>query len=218
MTIKQYLLRHSVDARVIYIYIKGSIGVPFECTENLSLRAFDQFSDEVGYLADQGFAFDQFFSLIVLLHLSRVSPVHLNDVAAEDAAPGDFFFKAFQEFPGIDPHFHVGLFPDFVPPKKQSDGCKTPYDSAADFPVATQPPAKGVQSLDQIVILFSELFLCDRKDNLASMKAFHEEIHCLFLHLQSRHLTSLLFIFQVNVKRATSSPAFEYPTVLHNTS
>src|SRR4030042_6241053 len=29
---------------------------------------------------------------------------------------------------------------------------------------------------------------------------------------------SRIFIFQVNVKRATSSPAFEYPTVLHNTS
>jgi len=55
--------------------------------------------------------------------------------------------------------------------------------------VGTQSPAEGVQSLDQIVILFSEFFLCDRKDGLASMKVFHEEIHGLFLHLQSLHLS-----------------------------
>jgi hypothetical protein len=114
----------------------------------------------------------------------------LNNVAAENAAPGDFLFKAFQEFPGIHPHFHVGLVPDFVPPKKQSDGCKTSYDSAANFPMAAQSPAEGVQSLDQIVILFSEFFLCDHKNGLASMKVFHEEIHGLFLHLQSRHLST----------------------------
>jgi hypothetical protein len=113
----------------------------------------------------------------------------LNNVAAENTAPGDFLSKAFQEFPGILPHFHVGLFPDFVPAKKQSDGCKTSYDSTAHFPSATQSPAEGVQSLDQIVILFSEFFLRDRKNGLASMKAFCEEIHSLFLHLQSRHLS-----------------------------
>jgi len=186
--------------------------------EGLSLRTFDQFTDEFGCLAYQGFAFDKFFSLIVLLHLSRVRPVHLNNVAAENGAPGNFISKAFQEFPGKFPHFHVDLFPDLVPPKKQSDGRKTPYDSAADFPVATQPPTKGVQSLDQIAVLFPEFFLCDRKDGLASMEVVHKEIDCLFLHLQPRHLFSLLFIFQVNVKRATSSPALEYPIVLHKTS
>jgi len=183
-----------------------------------SIRSFYQFSDEFGCLAYQGFAFDQFFSLIVLLHLSRVSPVHLNDVAAEKAVSGNFLFKAFQEFPGIDPHFHVGFFPGLIPAKKQSDGCKTSYDRAANFPMTTQSPTEGVESFDQIAILFSEFFQCDRKDGLASMKVVHKEIDCLFLHFQSRHLFSLLFIFQVNVKRATSSPVFEYPTVLHNTS
>jgi hypothetical protein len=107
---------------------------------------------------------------------------------------------------------------DFVPAKNQSDGCKTSNDSAADFPTASQSAAEGVQSLDQIVILFSEFFLRNRKNGLASMKAFREEIHGLILHLQSRHLPSLLFIFQVNVKCATSSPAFEYPTALHRIS
>jgi hypothetical protein len=160
-----------------------------ERTEKLSLRTFYEFPDESGCLADQVFAFEKFFSLAVLLHLSRVRPVHLNNVAAENGAPGDFLSKAFQEFPGILPHFHVGLFPDFVPPKKQSDGCKTSYDSAANFSVTTQSPAEGVQSLDQIVILFPEFFLCDHKNGLASMKVFHEEIHGLFLHLQSRHLS-----------------------------
>jgi len=190
----------------------------FERTEKSSLRTFYEFSDELGGFAYQGFAFDQFFSLIVLLYLSRVRPVHLNDVAAENAVSGNFVFKAFQKFPGIDPHFHVGFFPDLVPAKKQSDGCKTSYDSAANFPVTTQTATKGIQSLDQIGILLSEFFLCDRKDGLASMKAFYEEIHRFFLHFQSSHLYSLLFIFQVNVKRATSSPAFEYPIVLHKTS
>jgi hypothetical protein len=55
--------------------------------------------------------------------------------------------------------------------------------------VATQSTAEGVQSLDQIVILFPEFFLRDRKNGLASVKAFHEEIRGLFLHLQSRHLS-----------------------------
>jgi len=160
-----------------------------ERTEKSSLRSLYEFPDESGCLADQGFAFEKFFSLAVLLHLSRVQPVHLNNVAAEDGAPGNFLSKAFQEFPGIFPHFHVGLFPDFVSPKKQSDGCKTSYDNAANFPVATQSTAEGVQSLDQIVILFPEFFLCDHKNGLASMKVFHEEIHGLFLHLQSRHLS-----------------------------
>ena len=36
--------------------------------------------------------------------------------------------------------------------------------------------------------------------------------------VMSRPYASRIFIFQVNVKRATSAPAFEYPTVLHNTS
>jgi hypothetical protein len=186
--------------------------------EESSLRAFYEFPDEFACLTDQSFAFDKFFSLVVLLHLGRIRPVRLSNVAAEYAALGDFFFKAFQEFPGILPHFHVGLFPDFASAKNQSDGCKTSYDSAANFPAATQSTAKGVESLDQIVILFPEFFLRNRKNGLASMKLFHEEVHGFFLHLQSRHLSSLLFIFQVNVKRATSSPAFEYPTVLHNTS
>lgn len=186
--------------------------------EESGLCALYEFSDELGGFAYQGFAFDKFFSLIVLLHLSRVQPIRLSDVATENAAPDDFFFKAFQEIPGIFPHFHVRLFPDFVSAKKQSDGCKTSYDSAANFPVTTQTATKGIQSLDQIGILLSEFFLCDRKDGLASMEMFHKEIHCLFLHLQSRHLSSLLFIFQVNVKWAISSPAFEYPIVLHKTS
>jgi hypothetical protein len=114
----------------------------------------------------------------------------LSNVAAENAAFGDFFFKAFQKFPGILPHFHVGLFPDFVPAKNQSDGCKTSYDSAADFTTASQSAAEGVQSLDQIVILFSEFFLRNCKNGLASMEVFHEEFHGLLLHLQSRHLAS----------------------------
>jgi hypothetical protein len=113
----------------------------------------------------------------------------LNNIAAENAAPGDFLPKAFQEFPGVLPHFHVGLFPDFVPAKKQSDGCKTPYDSAANFSGTTQSTAERSQSLNQIVILFSEFFLRDRKNGLASMKMFHEEVHGLFLHLQLRHLS-----------------------------
>ena len=154
-----------------------------------SLRTFYEFSDEFGCLANQGFAFEKFFSLAILLHLSRVQPVHLNNVAAENGAPGNFISKVFQEFPGIFPHFHVGLFPDFVSPKKQSDGCKTSYDSTAHFSVTTQSPAEGVQSLDQIVILFSEFFLRDRKNGLASMKVFPEEVHGLFLHLQLRHLS-----------------------------
>jgi hypothetical protein len=166
-----------------------------ERTEKSSLCTFHEFPDEFGCLTGQGFAFEKFFSLLTLLHLSRVRPVYLNHVAAENAAPGDFLFKAFQEFPGIRPHFHVGLFPDFVPPKKQSDGCKTSYDSAANFPVGTQSLAEGVQSLDQIVILFSEFFLCDHKNGLASMKVFHEEIHGLFLHLQSRHLSPSPILF-----------------------
>jgi hypothetical protein len=113
----------------------------------------------------------------------------LNDVATEHAAPSDFLSKAFQEFPGILPHVYVGLFPDFVPPKKQSDGCKTSYDSTANFPAASQSTAEGVQSLDQIIILFSEFFLRDRKNGLTSMKLFYQEIHGFFLHLQSRHLS-----------------------------
>jgi hypothetical protein len=119
----------------------------------------------------------------------------LSNVAAENAAPDNFFFKAFQEFPGILPHFYVGLFPDFASAKNQSDGCKTSYDSAADFPAASQSPTEGIQSLDQIAILFSELFLRNRKNGLASMKAFHEEICCLFLHLQSSHLSLSFFFF-----------------------
>lgn len=116
--------------------------------EGLSLRTFDQFADEVGCLADQGFAFDQFFSLIVLLHLSRVSPVHLNDVAAENGAPGNLLSKAFQEFPGILPHVHVDLLSDFVPAKKQPNGCKASYDRPADFAMATQSSAERVQYPD----------------------------------------------------------------------
>jgi hypothetical protein len=56
--------------------------------------------------------------------------------------------------------------------------------------------AEGVQSLDQIVIPFSEFFLCDHKNGLASMKVFGEEIHGFFLHLQWRHLvpSSILFV------------------------
>ena len=83
----------------------------------------------------------------------------------------------------------IAYISDLVPAKKQSDGCKTSYDSAANFPVTTQTATKGIQSLDQIGILLSEFFLCDRKDGLASMEMFHKEIHCLFLHLQSRHLS-----------------------------
>jgi len=115
-----------------------------ELKEKSNLCTFYEFSDEFGCLADQGFAFEKLFSLLVLLHLNRVRPVHLSNVTAENVSPGDFFFKALQEFPGILPHFHVGLFPDFVPAKKQSDGCKPPYDSAANFPATTQSPAKGV--------------------------------------------------------------------------
>jgi hypothetical protein len=166
-----------------------------EHTEKSSLRTFQEFPDESGCLTGQVFAFEKFFSLPVLLYLSRVRPVHLNNVAAENATPGDFLFEAFQEFPGIHPHFHVGHFPDFVTPKKQSDGCKTSYDSAANFPVGAQSPAEGVQGLDQIVILFSEFFLCDHKNGLTSMKVFHEEIHGLFLHLQSRHLSPSRILF-----------------------
>jgi hypothetical protein len=88
---------------------------------------------------------------------------------------------------GIRPHFHVSPFPDFVAPKKQPDDCKTSYDSAANFPFGTQSSSEGIQSLDQVVIPFSEFFLCDHKNGLASMKVIHEEIHGLFLHLQSRH-------------------------------
>jgi hypothetical protein len=158
-------------------------------TEKSILRTFYEFSDESGCLADQGFAFQKFFSLLILLHLSGIRPIRLSNVAAENTASDDFFFKAFQEFPGILPHFYVGLFPNVVPAKNQSDGCKTSYDSAADFPAASQSPAEGIQSLDHIVILFSEFFLRNRKNGLASMKAFHEEIHGLFLYLQSSHLS-----------------------------
>jgi hypothetical protein len=156
-------------------------------TEKSRLRTFYEFSDESGCLADQGFTSQKFFSLLILLHLSRVRPIRLSNVAAENAAPDDFFFKPFQEFSGILPHFHVGFLPDFVPAKNQSDGCKASYDSAADFPAASQSPAEGIQNLDQIVILFPEFFLRNRKNGLASMKAFCEEIHCLFFHLQSSH-------------------------------
>jgi len=86
--------------------------------EESGLRAFDQFSDELGGFSYQGFAFDKFFSLIVLLHLNRVQPVHLNNVAAENGAPGNFISKTFQEFPGILPHFHIDLFTDFAPPER----------------------------------------------------------------------------------------------------
>jgi hypothetical protein len=158
-------------------------------TQRLSLRTFYEFPDEAGCLADQSFAFEELFSLPVLLYLSRVCPVHLNDVAAEHAARGDFLSKAFQEFPGKLPHVHVRLFPDFVPPKKQSNSCKTSYDSTANFPVASQSTAEGVQCLEQIVILFSEFFLRDRKNGLTSMELLHEEIHSLFLHLQPRHFS-----------------------------
>jgi hypothetical protein len=171
-----------------------------ERTEKSSLRTFHEFPDESGCLTGQGFAFEKFFSLPVFLYLSRVRPVHLNNVAAENAAPGDFLFKAFQEFPAIHPHFHVGLFPDFVPPQKQSNGCNTSYRSAAHFPVGAQSPAEGVQSLDQIVILFSEFFLCDHKNGLASMKVFHEEIHGLFLHFQWGHLFPSRILFLPCVK------------------
>jgi hypothetical protein len=160
-----------------------------------NLSTFDHFADEVGCFANQGFTFDKFFSLIVLFYLRLISPVCLNNIAAENAASSNFLSKAFQIFPRILPHFHVDLFPDFAPAKKQSDGCKTSYDSAANFPVTTQSPAERVQSPDQIVILLSEFFLCDRKDGLASMKVFHEKIHCFFLHLQSRHLSPSYFFF-----------------------
>jgi len=182
-----------------------------ERTEKLSLRTFYEFPDESGCLADQGFAFQKFFSLLILLHLSRVRPIRLSNVATENAAPDDFFFKAFQEFPGILPHFHVGLLPHFVPPKNQSDGCKTSYNSAADFSAASQSPTEGIQNLDQIVILFSEFFLRNRKNGLASMKAFHEEICCLFLHLQSSHLSPSYFscdrrLFPNNEELSTPTP------------
>ncbi len=154
-----------------------------------ALRTFDEFPDESGCLTGQGFTLEKFFSLPVLPHLSRVRPVHLNNVAAENAASGDFLSKAFQEFPGIHPHLHVGFFPDFVSPKKQSDGCETSYGSTANFPMGTQSAAKWIQSFDQIAILFPEFFLCDHKNGLASMKVFHEEIRGLFLHLQLRHLS-----------------------------
>jgi hypothetical protein len=55
--------------------------------------------------------------------------------------------------------------------------------------MASQSTAEGVHSLDQIVILFSEFFLRDRKNGLTSMKLLYQEIHGFFLHLQSRHLS-----------------------------
>jgi hypothetical protein len=61
--------------------------------------------------------------------------------------------------------------------------------------VGAQSPAEGVQSLDQIVILFSEFFLCGHKNGLASMKVFQKEIHGPFLHLQSRHLSPSPILF-----------------------
>ena len=172
-----------------------------ERTEKSNLRTFYEFPDESGCLTGQGFTFEKFFSLPVILQLSRIRPVHLNNVAAENAASGDFLSKTFQEFPGILPHFHVGFFPDFVPPKKQSNGCKTSYGSTANFPMGTQSPAEWIQSFDQIVILFSEFFLRDRKNGLASMKVFHEEVRGLFLHLQSRHLSSSYFFLDSSVDR-----------------
>jgi len=56
--------------------------------------------------------------------------------------------------------------------------------------VTTQSPTERSQSLNQVVILFSKFFLRDRKNGLASMKAFPEEVHGLFLHLQLLHLSA----------------------------
>jgi hypothetical protein len=159
-----------------------------ERTEKSNPRTFYEFPDESGCLAGQGFALDKFFSLLVLLHLSRVRPVHLHNVATEKATPGNFLLKPFQEFMGIHPHFHVGLFPHFIPAENQPNGCKPSDGSATHFSVGTQSPAEGVKSLDQIIILFPEFFLCDRKNGLASMKVFQEKIHGFFLHLQLCHL------------------------------
>ncbi len=156
----------------------------------LTLRTFDEFSDEFGCLAGQGFASQKFLSLPERLHLSRVSPIRLSDVAAKNGSSGDLLVKAFQEFPGIGPHLQVILFPDFIPAQKQSDGCQTSDDSSADLPVATQSSAERGHRPDQVVVLFSEFFLRDRKNGLASVKMFHEEVRGLFLHLQSSHLSS----------------------------
>jgi hypothetical protein len=154
------------------------------------LRPFDEFPDESGRSAGQGLALDMFFSLPVLLHLRRIHPVDLHDLAAEKAAPGNVLLKAFQEFPGIHPHSHVGLSALFVPAEEKADGGKTSGGGAAHFPVGGQSPAEGIHHFDEVVVLFSELLLRDRKNGLASVKALHEKLHRLFLHLQGRHRIS----------------------------
>jgi hypothetical protein len=58
--------------------------------------------------------------------------------------------------------------------------------------VGTQSSTKGVQGFDQVIIFFTEFFLRNRKNGLASMKAIHEKVHGLFLHLQLCHLHFLL--------------------------
>ena len=82
----------------------------------------------------------------------------------------------------------IGFIAAFWTAKLQADGSQSANSSTTHFTVSGQTAAECVHSLDQILILYSQLFLPDRKNRLASLHALTENLHRLFLHFSGGHV------------------------------
>ncbi len=72
----------------------------------------------------------------------------------------------------------------------QADDGQPADNSAAHFTMRRQTAAEGIHGLDQILILYSQLFLPDRKYGLASLHALTKNLPRLFLHFRWAHVSS----------------------------
>jgi hypothetical protein len=136
-----------------------------------SRRTLDYFSDKLRSFACQCPAVLMFLALPIFFYLILVHPVHTDDIFAKNTAVCNLPFKPFHEFMRVFPHAKIGKFIPRASAEHQADYGETSDEGAASFTVCPESSTKGIHCFQHILIyVFTELFLPDRKNGLASVE------------------------------------------------
>jgi len=164
--------------------------------------SFQQFVQELDRIADDPPALQYFFTAVKGAHLVAVLPIHPGNFPALDASVilHDFGPKSPHHFLIIGPHPRVFLFLFAAPAKPQAQNPQGPNQSPTGLAVSAEAAAEGSHGPDHLLILFSQDFLPDRKNGLASMKPLHHHLHRFFPHFLPSH-GPLRFRVSVSVRK-----------------
>ncbi len=111
--------------------------------------SFQKLSDQPCRFPGKALACQEFVTFIKRLDLIDTYPVHLGDIAAQDAPFNDVLLKTFQKFPRKKPEPHVFLICFVAAAEQQAEDSQGANQGTADLPITAQPAAEGPHGLDQ---------------------------------------------------------------------